>query len=121
VHHSGSGWLARPFPWGTCTSYSLPAFLAHSALGHERRIKPTLRRQVDPRQQAPPAASVASGSGKGQPPAPFERTGNRCKLYQRTAAGRAEVLSINRSVGAHGEPAFFKNHEALSAAYRHKR
>jgi len=25
VHHSGSGWLARPSPWGTCTSYSLPA------------------------------------------------------------------------------------------------
>jgi hypothetical protein len=34
VHHSGSGWLARPSPWGTCTSYSLPAFLAHSAVGH---------------------------------------------------------------------------------------
>jgi len=34
VHHSGSGWLARPSPWGTCTSYSLPAFLAHSAPGH---------------------------------------------------------------------------------------
>jgi len=25
VHHSGSGWLARPSPWGTFTSYSLPA------------------------------------------------------------------------------------------------
>src|SRR5580700_4908320 len=25
VHHSGSGWLARPSPWGTSTSYSLPA------------------------------------------------------------------------------------------------
>jgi hypothetical protein len=25
THHSGSGWLARPSPWGTCTSYSLPA------------------------------------------------------------------------------------------------
>ena len=33
MHHSGSGWLARPSPWGTCTSYSLPAFLAHSKLG----------------------------------------------------------------------------------------
>src|SRR6266853_5518860 len=39
VHHSGSGWLARPSPWGTCTSYSLPAFLAHSAQGHERRFR----------------------------------------------------------------------------------
>ena len=25
VHHSGSGRLAKPSPWGTCTSYSLPA------------------------------------------------------------------------------------------------
>ena len=25
AHHSGSGWLARPSPWGTSTSYSLPA------------------------------------------------------------------------------------------------
>ena len=25
VHHSGPGRLARPSPWGTCTSYSLPA------------------------------------------------------------------------------------------------
>ena len=31
AHHSGSGWLARASPWGTFTSYSLPAFLAHSA------------------------------------------------------------------------------------------
>ena len=84
-------------------------------------LGPTLRRQVDHRQRTPPAARVASGSGKSQPPAPFERTGIRCKLYQRSAAGRAEVLSINGSVGAHGGPAFFKNHEALSAAYRHTR
>ena len=25
MHHSGSGRLARPSPWGTFTSYSLPA------------------------------------------------------------------------------------------------
>src|SRR5258707_9593431 len=30
VHHSGSGRLARPSPWGTCTSYSLPASWRHS-------------------------------------------------------------------------------------------
>src|SRR6202140_3041973 len=35
AHHSGSGWLARPSPWGTFTSYSLPAFLAHSESGQE--------------------------------------------------------------------------------------
>ena len=34
MHHSGSGWLARPSPWGTFTSYSLPAFLAHSLWVH---------------------------------------------------------------------------------------
>ncbi len=39
MHHSGSGWLARPSPWGTFTSYSLPAFLAHSATGHSRRVR----------------------------------------------------------------------------------
>jgi hypothetical protein len=29
-----SGWLARPSPWGTFTSYSSAAFLAHPQLGH---------------------------------------------------------------------------------------
>src|SRR5229473_2610146 len=38
AHHSGSGRLARPSPWGTFTSYSLPAFLAHSGLGQKRRF-----------------------------------------------------------------------------------
>src|SRR5262245_11871823 len=37
AHHSGSGWLAKPSPWGTFTSYSSPAFLAHSAVGHQRK------------------------------------------------------------------------------------
>jgi hypothetical protein len=31
--------MARPFPWGTFTSYSLPASLAHSASDHERRFR----------------------------------------------------------------------------------
>jgi hypothetical protein len=35
AHHSGLGQLARPFLWGTFTSYSLPACLAHSGMGHE--------------------------------------------------------------------------------------
>jgi hypothetical protein len=36
---SGPERLARlgPTPWKTCTSYPLPAFLAHSGLGHSRR------------------------------------------------------------------------------------
>jgi hypothetical protein len=33
AHHSGSGRMASPYPTGTFTSYSLPAFLAHSAWG----------------------------------------------------------------------------------------
>jgi hypothetical protein len=33
AHHSGSGGMAGPSPWRTFTSYSLPAFLAHSLLG----------------------------------------------------------------------------------------
>ena len=28
--------MARPSPWGTFTSYSLPAFLAHSEMGQRR-------------------------------------------------------------------------------------
>src|SRR5438132_5601708 len=40
VHHSGSGRLARPSPWGTFTSYSLPAFLAHSVVGLVSRVLP---------------------------------------------------------------------------------
>jgi hypothetical protein len=44
VHHSGSGCLARPSPWGTFTSYSLPAFLAHSAPGQTRPRRPALLR-----------------------------------------------------------------------------
>jgi hypothetical protein len=39
VHHSESGWLARPSPWGTLTSYPLPAFLAHSQMGQDRPIQ----------------------------------------------------------------------------------
>ena len=31
------GWLGLT-PWKTCTSYPLPAFLAHSPLGHFRPI-----------------------------------------------------------------------------------
>src|SRR5262249_9318567 len=38
AHHSGLGRLARPFPWGTFTSYSLPACLAHSRSGHSLQI-----------------------------------------------------------------------------------
>src|SRR5499427_4859405 len=39
AHHSGSGWLARPSPWRTFTSYSLPASLALSQMGQFRPWK----------------------------------------------------------------------------------
>src|SRR5499427_4002127 len=38
AHHSGLRRLAKPSPWGTFTSYSLPACLAHSALGHKQNF-----------------------------------------------------------------------------------
>src|SRR5260370_37544671 len=38
VPHSASGLFARPSPWGTCSSYSLPAFLARSRMGQSRRF-----------------------------------------------------------------------------------
>src|SRR5262245_17428725 len=38
AHHSGLGRLARPFPWRTFTSYSLPASPAHSEMGHSLQI-----------------------------------------------------------------------------------
>jgi hypothetical protein len=85
-------------------------------------LGPTFRRQVEPRQRTPPAATVASGSGQNRPPSALPRAlAIGVSFVKELPAGRAEVLSINGSVGAHGGPAFFKNHEALSAAYRHTR
>jgi len=45
AHHSGSGRMASPSPWGTFTSDSLPAFLAHSEQGHNR---PVTRQRAKP-------------------------------------------------------------------------
>src|SRR3984893_18150395 len=56
AHHSGSGRLARPSPWWTFTSYSLPAFLAHSQLGHQRTCRP----------RNPTSATPRSGHSKSQ-------------------------------------------------------
>src|SRR5262249_43276819 len=39
AHHSGSGWLARPSPWGTCTAYSLPANWRAPLWANMREIK----------------------------------------------------------------------------------
>src|SRR5262249_23858350 len=49
VHHSGSGWLARPSPWGTCTSYSLPA--NWRTLLQVQRVKALCEPAVDRREQ----------------------------------------------------------------------
>ena len=38
VHHSGSGWLATPSPWPTCTSYSLPASWRSPSAGFLRNV-----------------------------------------------------------------------------------
>src|SRR5450755_4083149 len=72
-----------------------------------------------------------TGRQLGRPPTrQWARCGHRAPLSEareigvrfnhEPPTGCAEVLSINGSVGAHGGSAF-KNHEALSAAYRHTR
>src|SRR5262249_24816645 len=58
AHHSGSGWLARPSPWGTFTSYSLPAFLAHSESGH--KLPRCKKNWVKARHTAPTAIGCRS-------------------------------------------------------------
>src|SRR5205807_9529391 len=40
AHHSGSGRMAGPYPMGDFTSFSLPAFLAHSAAGPKAEVAP---------------------------------------------------------------------------------
>jgi hypothetical protein len=50
AHHSGLGRLARPFPWGTFTSYSLPALPGALSSGSDSPV--VLRRhgrQLTPR------------------------------------------------------------------------
>jgi hypothetical protein len=61
VHHSGSGRLARPSPWGTFTSYSLPAFLAHSIPGQVPRLPHCAGRD------SPCEPDQGSGVGTSQP------------------------------------------------------
>jgi hypothetical protein len=65
--HSGLGRLARPFRWGTFTSYSLPACLAHAESGtngrHQALSKGPKARVI--------AAVVREGAGGyPRPPAP---------------------------------------------------
>jgi hypothetical protein len=66
--------------------------------------------------------AVASEMGQGGHRAPLSEAREiGVRFNHELPTGCAEVLSINGSVGAHGGSAFFKNHEALSAAYRHTR
>jgi len=65
---SGTPSLARPSPWGTFTSYPLPAFLAHSAPGHGLPLR--LRRHHDrstPDSCQLPATPKSAASGHGRP------------------------------------------------------
>jgi hypothetical protein len=57
--------LARPSPWGTFTSYSLPAFLAHSASGQNEPCY-SLRRHGRSTLVSGPAGPAAGSSGSGQ-------------------------------------------------------
>src|ERR1700686_1659034 len=64
AHHSGSGWLARPSPWGTFTSYSLPASWrtprwATSRLSRCKKDRKTFVRRPDEYSARPPAHPAA--------------------------------------------------------------
>jgi hypothetical protein len=77
-----------------------------------RQAKPSLKDRL----------ATITAAGQNRPPSALPRAlAIGVNFVKELPARRAEVLSINGSVGAHGGPAFFKNHEALSAAYRHRR
>jgi hypothetical protein len=69
VHHSGSGWLARPSPWGTFTSYSLPGFPGALGFGSDSAL-PTIGRRrccaAGVPQQADAFRSCRIGAAMGQ-------------------------------------------------------
>ena len=56
--------MARPSPWGTCTSYSLPAFLAHSAVGQNEPCH-SLRRHGRSTSASGPAGPAVGASESG--------------------------------------------------------
>src|SRR5216684_3787072 len=82
VHHSGSGWLARPSPWGTFTSYSLPAFLADSAQGHFRRTEPVSGafRSTPETGNAEQLPTLQGRAKNPVIPAPSGQTGESCSF-----------------------------------------
>src|SRR5580704_2248446 len=56
------GWLGLT-PWKTCTSYPLPAFLAHSLLGHELPRHLAERAAVTPPKAAAPSRDQGGRGG----------------------------------------------------------
>ncbi len=70
AHHSGLGRLAKPSPWRTFTSYSLPACLAHSESGQLRRIAQSLARPEAPRSRRPGGGGGIAEKGQLRTHAP---------------------------------------------------
>jgi len=70
-------------------------------MGHERRIRQPLRRQVDPGQRTPPAARVASGSGQketgGNPDAPKSLSKRRPRTVRRHVFIRSCEFQVVRA------------------------
>jgi hypothetical protein len=105
--------LAKPSPWGTFTSYSLPACLAHTALGHERRFRdvrdesglpPTperLRRRSEPTLRAKRVnhctAAIFAPARRGRDMRFFARPAH-ARIF-RAATGVAPVPYRDRSPG----------------------
>ena len=72
AHHSGSGRLTKPSPWGTSTSYSLPAFLAHSEMGQNRNMSSAVHPVADIWQ------CYLAGYKPSGPPKPFVQMPRPC-------------------------------------------
>jgi hypothetical protein len=70
AHHSGLERLAKPSPWRTFTSYSLPACLAHSESGQLRRIAQSLARPEAPRSRRPSGGGGIAEKGQLRTHAP---------------------------------------------------
>jgi hypothetical protein len=85
--------MARPFPWGTFTSYSLPACLAHSAKGHNRNsahLEASTYKQLE---SFAPASIATVGFQFGFP-----------LLRNLTSAPRAPARSLPGRSGARSGP-----------------
>src|SRR5229473_812441 len=92
AHHSGSGRLARPSPWGTSTSYSLPASWRTPSRVNRYRNGLSAIGPVFPQERTSRDVSNASSTG-------HEATACEAKAHQRCSYS-AVSPSLDRSRGA---------------------